>query len=171
MSDVDARIREAITELLLEKQKDSRRFKKFASETDLDLAVFLIRKRFENLVAMGKHLSRKEELSAASVDRLIAFVSEKRSKGIQENMNYPQNDIGLSSFIPPLSASGLCPLPSRVDCLTAPCTVYPGHVPESDLSLSELPVEEIDVKVNEKTDEPRFLQVGVVRKVRIKKIS
>lgn len=171
MSEVEARIREILSESLLRKQEGSSRFRKFASDSDFELAVSLIRKRYESLVKMSKELSRYEDLSGVSVDQVIAYVSERKSRRLQRN--FPQNEVPLSSFIPPSSVTGLCPLPSRVDCLTAPCTIHPEYVSESDLSFFEVQKEEValDERPGDSSrDHATAFKVGNMKKVRIRNI-
>ena len=166
MSELEDTIRELICKLLVERQEGSRRFKKFASSEDLELAVSLIRRRCEELGEMCNQIAG--DVTPSAVDRLLEILSEKQSRRFQQT-NFPQNQIALSSFIPFSSTTGLCPLPGRVDCLTSPCAIDPKHAMESDLIREELYYEEIDVGVEQSS--AKSLPISNLKRVKVSSIS
>jgi hypothetical protein len=140
MTDSKDRIREMLRGKLESSQSSMRNPRYFASDLELDLATELVLKRYEQISKLSTKLG-------GSTNDAISYIRERAARG--KIVDFPQNSVPFSSLVSQSASIGLCPLPNRVDCLSALLTRYPEIQPESNLSHSEVFSEPISVTRNE----------------------
>lgn len=113
----------------------SEQMREFASENAFELAVEGVYRRAVQLEKLSSKLGSVEK-----AQNYLRQTAERRRDRV-----FPQNDVPLNSLVYQSGSNGLCPLPSRMDCLTGLCTRYPETEPASDLCMEEVLSEPIAV--------------------------
>jgi hypothetical protein len=145
MTDLRNKIRDKLLEKLNSAKSKQGEPLRFESDQELEQAVDIILKRFEQISILGSKIG-------GSTQEADSYLRERSAKG--KMRNFPQNNVPFASLVSQTTSLGLCPLPNRVDCLTALITRYPEIQPEGDLSLSEVFSEPLSVRWNEPPSNP-----------------
>jgi len=135
MVELRDKIRRTLRGTLTAAQIDSRYPRDFESEEALEAAVEKIYRRIEELQKLSSQLG--------SLEKAKLYLDSQSAR--RREQVFPQNNVSLKTLVFQPGANGLCPLPSRLDCLTGLCTTYPEVQPETDLSVQEVLAEPIAV--------------------------
>ena len=134
---IEDQIRQLLQSRISQANTVSGRQVRFGTASDMDLAVSVIKQRYDQLIAMSSRMSSKDTVTKDSVANTIAFLDARKAN--QPPQDFPTNSISLSSLLPPsANSNGLCALPSRIDCLSGAQTVYPDFHIESLVSPTDL---------------------------------
>ena len=144
MVDQRQKIRECLQEKLVSKQSGRRNPRRFATDKDLDIAVEAVLKRMEQISTLSSKLG--------SPAGAISYLRERANR--QKLRVFSQNYVPFSSMVFQTTSLGLCPLPNRLDCLTALSTKYPNVVSESNLTITEVFSERVMANWREQEEIP-----------------
>jgi hypothetical protein len=153
---LDERIRHVLEEKLGLHRLEQNRNIDFESESARLYAVKVIRARVEQILKLTSKLG--------SLDAAVSYLKSTAAR--RKISSFPEYDVPLRNFVTQSESNGLCPLPSRLDCLTGICTSYPDVQPESDLSLENVLSEPIAVLWNERSS--TFAESLSLKRLRIK---